>query len=76
MLRETIIGAAIGVVIGVPAAAWLAGALTPYLFGIRVYDPAAYLLAIGLLSLATLVATIPPARRASRVDPMAVLRAD
>jgi putative ABC transport system permease protein len=76
MLRETVIGASIGVVIGVPAAMWLARALTPYLFGIRAYDPVAYVLAIGLLAFATLVATVPPARRAARVDPVTVLRAE
>jgi predicted permease len=76
MLRETVIGASIGVLLGVPAAMWLARALTPYLFGIRAYDPVAYMLAIGLLSFATLVATVPPARRAARVDPVTVLRAE
>ena len=76
MLRETVIGASVGFIIGVPMATWLARALTPYLFGIRAYDPAAYLLAIGLLSVATLVATVPPARRAARVDPVSVLRSE
>ncbi len=76
MLRETVIGAAIGLIIGVPMAAWLARALTPYLFGVRAYDPVAYLLAIGLLTMATLVATVPPARRAGRVDPVSVLRSE
>jgi predicted permease len=76
MLRETITGAIIGVAIGIPLAVLLARSLTPYLFGVRAFDPAAYLLALGLLTLATTVATIPPARRASRVDPVTVLRAE
>jgi ABC-type antimicrobial peptide transport system permease subunit len=76
MLRETVTGAVIGIAIGIPLAILLAGSLTPYLFGVRAFDPVAYLLALGLLTLATAVATIPPARRAARVDPVSVLRAD
>lgn len=76
MLRETAFGAVLGVVIGVPAAAWLARSLTPYLFGVKAFDPVAYLAALALFTLAAAVATIPPARRAARVDPALVLKAE
>ncbi|HSB56162.1 MAG TPA: FtsX-like permease family protein, partial [Gemmatimonadales bacterium] len=76
MLRETAIGAAAGIVVGVPMAAWLARGLTPYLFGVGAGDPVAYLGALGLFTLAAAMATLPAARRAARVDPARVLRAE
>lgn len=76
MLRETMVGATIGVVLGLPAAALLGRLLAPYLFGIPAADPVAYALAIGLLALATAAATIPPARRAGKIDPAIVLRSE
>ncbi len=76
MLRETAVGAAFGLVIGIPAAALLAQKLTPYLFGVTGADPVAYLAALMLFGVAAAMATIPPARRAARVDPARVLKAD
>jgi predicted permease len=76
MLRETAIGAGWGIALGVPAAAWLGHFLTPYLFGVHAIDPAAYLAAFALFAIAAAIATVPPARRAARVDPVRVLRAD
>lgn len=76
MLRETLTGAFIGVAIGIPSAFLLAHQLTPFLFGVRAFDPGSYALALALLGLATMIATIPPARRAGKVDPVTVLRAD
>jgi putative ABC transport system permease protein len=76
MLRETVMGAGLGLLVGIPAAAWLAGSLTPYLFGVSSSDPLAYLTALGLFTLAAAVATIPSARRAAEVDPAIVMRAE
>jgi putative ABC transport system permease protein len=76
MLRDTIRGAALGVVAGTVLAVLLARALTPYLFGVRAGDPVAYLLAFALLAITMIAATVPPARRAARVDPVTILRAE
>ena len=76
MLRDTAIGAAIGIVIGVGIAVLLARALSPYLFGVRAGDPISYLAAFVVLGVTTVAATIPPARRAARVDPVRVLRVE
>ncbi|HEX3928598.1 MAG TPA: ABC transporter permease [Gemmatimonadales bacterium] len=76
MLRETAVGAAIGAAAGIVAAMWLGRALAPYLFGVRPADPAAYLLAIAVLAAQTGIAAVIPARRAARVDPVTVLRAE
>jgi len=43
---------------------------------LSVIDPASFLLAIGLLIAATLVAALPPAARAIGIDPIVVLRGD
>jgi putative ABC transport system permease protein len=76
MMRETMIGAGIGVVLGLPVAAGMARLLTPYLYGIHAVDPVAFGLALLLLIIATIAATLPPARRAARVDPVTILRAE
>ncbi len=76
MMRETLIGAGIGVAVGLPTAAWLARGLTPYLFGVHAADPVAFAVALFLLTGATIAATLPPARRAGRVDPVTVLRSE
>ncbi|MGH7533657.1 MAG: ABC transporter permease, partial [Gemmatimonadales bacterium] len=76
MLRETVIGAAFGLAVGLFLATWLAQALVPYLHGIPSFDPMAYGIAIVTFVLSAAIATIPVARRAARVDPSKVLRTD
>jgi len=46
------------------------------LFGVNALDPATYGFVLGLVILVGLVATLMPARRATRVDPMIALRAE
>jgi ABC-type lipoprotein release transport system permease subunit len=46
------------------------------LFGVNARDPLTFAAVIALVSLVSLVATLVPARRATRVDPMAALRAE
>ncbi|HEY3935569.1 MAG TPA: ABC transporter permease [Gemmatimonadales bacterium] len=76
MLRGTITGALIGIVAGLALSALLAHLLTPFLFGVHAADPVAYLVAFGLLAVTMIVATLPPARRAARVDPAKILRTE
>lgn len=76
MLRETAIGVAIGLGVGLPLAALAARRLTPYLFGVTTLDPVAYLAAFGLFGFAALVATLPSARKAGQADPASVLKSD
>ncbi|HEV8702064.1 MAG TPA: ABC transporter permease [Candidatus Polarisedimenticolia bacterium] len=76
VLREAMTMAAIGLSIGLPAA-FAAGRLArSLLFGVEPGDPlllaAAGLLLIGVMLLASYV----PARRATRIDPMAALRSE
>ena len=65
---------AISVVIGVVAAFWLTRFLTSFLFGVKAWDPLAFVLTPLLLSIVALAATWIPALRATRVDPMTALR--
>ncbi|MGH7590893.1 MAG: FtsX-like permease family protein, partial [Gemmatimonadales bacterium] len=76
MLRETAIGAAFGLAVGLLLAVWLAQVLVPYLHGVPSFDPMAYGIAIVTFVLSAAIATIPVARRAARVDPSKVLRTD
>jgi ABC-type lipoprotein release transport system permease subunit len=50
--------------------------MSALLFGVSPLDPAAYLTAVGVVVLATALATYVPARRAATVDPMRTLKAD
>lgn len=66
------VGAGLGV--GLVAAALLARAVRGFLFGIGPRDPATYALLAFLLTAVALLAAFVPARRATRIDPIEVLR--
>ena len=66
----------IGLSIGL-ALAWAGTrALQNVLYGVTAGDPSTYAAVVALLSAIALLASYLPARRASRMDPIAVLRAD
>ena len=67
-----VIGVAIGGAIALASGRWIA----PLLFGESPRDPAVFVLVTGVLLLVTMVASLIPARRASRVDPNRALRSD
>jgi ABC-type antimicrobial peptide transport system permease subunit len=76
MLRRGLLLTGIGLVVGLLAAVASTRAISGLLFEVHPYDAATYagvMLALGLLSL---VATYLPARRAARIDPLAILRQD
>jgi len=74
VLRQVARMAAIGVVLGAIAAWALGLAAQSLLLGVEAGDPLALAAATALLSVVMLGAAYIPARRASRVDPMSVLR--
>ena len=74
VLKQVARMAAIGVVLGGLAAWGLGLAAQSVLLGAEAGDPHALAAAAGLLSVVMLGAAYIPARRASRVDPMSVLR--
>jgi ABC-type antimicrobial peptide transport system permease subunit len=70
LLRETIWLGAAGPTIGLTAAWGVTRDLESFLFGLKPRDPAAMLLAAGMLVAALVSAGYDPAMRASRIDPL------
>jgi ABC-type antimicrobial peptide transport system permease subunit len=74
VLRQGLTLAAVGVVLGLLGAAWLTRVLQAQLFGIAPTDPLTFAaVAAGLLAVAT-IATLVPALRATRINPIQALR--
>ncbi len=74
VLRRGIALAAIGLAIGVGAALFATQALSKLLYGVTARDWLSFAATAAVLAAAALLATILPARRAARVDPMVALR--
>jgi putative ABC transport system permease protein len=67
---------AIGIAIGIVGGVWAARALTSLLFGVKSTDLPTFIAVSVLLASLALVACAVPALRATRVDPLVVLRND
>lgn len=63
-----------GIVIGILASFAIARGLSRFLYAITVGDPLTFLLAVVLLSAVAMAATLIPAVRATRIDPLVALR--
>ncbi len=74
VMAEGLRVAAVGLVLGVAGAWALTGILDSLLFGIDARDPVSFLVGPSLLALVAVLACWVPARRATRVDPVVVLR--
>jgi putative ABC transport system permease protein len=74
--RDGIRLAAIGTAFGFVASAFLSRPIAGLLFATDRFDPAVYLTATLLVFIAATLASTLPARRASRLDPVRVLRSD
>jgi predicted permease len=76
VLRQGLVLTLIGVGIGLAAGALLSQVLRSLLFGISALDPVTFGGGAALFLVVALAASYVPARRATRVDPMAALRAE
>jgi predicted permease len=65
-----------GVIIGTAAALALSRAVSTMLFGIAPTDPATYALVMAFLLALSILASIVPAFRAARIDPVKALRSE
>ena len=74
VIRQGMLLAGIGLVIGIGGAFWLTKFLTGFLFGVKTWDPMAFIFTPILLCAVALIAVWLPARKATRVDPMSALR--
>ncbi|MGH7555299.1 MAG: ABC transporter permease, partial [Longimicrobiales bacterium] len=74
VVRQGAVLAAIGIAIGLVAAFGLTRVLSGFLFGVSPRDAGTFVAVPALLAAVALLASYLPSRRATRVDPMAVLR--
>jgi putative ABC transport system permease protein len=74
VVAQTMRLALVGIGIGTVASFVVARGIASLLFGTEATDPATFAAMVGILGAVALVAGQIPARRASRIDPMVVLR--
>jgi predicted permease len=74
VLRQGMMFAAAGIIIGVVLSFFLSRALAGFLFGVSPRDPSVFIGVAVVLAMVAFVAVWVPARRAMRVDPMTALR--
>jgi putative ABC transport system permease protein len=65
-----------GLLVGVGVGMEVSATIKDFLFGVSPSHPAIYATVAGLLTVVALVACWIPARRATRVDPIAILRGE
>ena len=75
-VRQGLLLAGIGAIIGLAAAAGLTRLMSSLLFGVKALDPLTYAGVAAILIAAAALASYLPARRATRVDPLDALRAE
>lgn len=75
-LREAGALAGLGIAIGLAAGLVLGQLVQSELYGVSSTDLLTYLAVPALLALVAVVASLGPARRATRVDPMSALRSE
>jgi hypothetical protein len=74
VLRDAGMITALGIGIGLPGAYALGMVTRSFLFGVSATTPTVFLLAAGVLAAVATLASLVPARRAARVDPVVALR--
>jgi ABC-type antimicrobial peptide transport system permease subunit len=76
VLRGALVLAGIGIGVGILLSVELSLAIRSQLFGVTDMAPSAYLAAAGLLAMIVVLASLAPAIRATRMDPVELLRAE
>lgn len=76
ILRQGATLAIIGVAVGLAAAFWLTRVLESLVYGVQTRDPIIFIGVALVLTLVAMAASLIPARRATKVDPVIALRAE
>jgi putative ABC transport system permease protein len=74
VLRRAVLFIGLGIVAGAAVSLWASRFVTPLLFGLSARDPLTLLVAMVVLTTIGALAAWLPARHASRIDPVRVLR--
>ena len=74
VMRNAMLLAAAGIVLGLGGAFWLTRFMAGLLFGVKPFDPIVFSGVAILLAFVAMLASFLPARRAVRIDPMVALR--
>ena len=75
-LKEVIQLLLAGMAVGIPAALAASRLISSMIYGVAGNDPSTILLSCSILVAVAALAAYSPARRASRIDPMAALRSE
>jgi len=76
VMREVLLLAGAGIIVGLPAALAVTGLVASQLYGIRPNDPTTIALATAGIAAVAALSGFIPARRATRVDPIKAIRCD
>jgi len=76
LLRQAMLRSIAGIAGGLVAAWWLSRGMASLLFEVRPHDPVTFAAVAVALIIASLAAVAWPVRRATKIDPMAALRAE
>ncbi len=74
--RQVVLGVLVGLALAFGLATLGRDAIGNILFGVSARDPLTFVVVVTLVAFVSLVATLVPARRATRVDPLVALRAE
>ena len=74
MVGRALALAGLGVLAGVAASLLLGGIIRNQLFGVTVFDPTTLISVVVVLMASAAVASLLPARRAARIDPVSAFR--
>jgi ABC-type antimicrobial peptide transport system permease subunit len=76
VMRDAAVMLVIGVIVGTALSLVAGRSASSMLFGLKPYDPATLIFAMGLLALIATLASLLPAWRAAKLDPTVALRSE